>query len=197
MKARLPDNIQAIQVAYTKDEWGVHSITFEGDSVLTIGGADKEDTNSDHKKGKIERFTLQEGQTLLGCQLYHDNWLLRECRGLRFMTWQQPVVDGPLEEEPEPTESDEKCACTNSEAKDGICSVCSKAKKVVTEGVTCDKGDKLVHRVASDDAPKQWCDRCPKPIYGGEEYYACDRVDIDCQYRCCFRCIIPRLFVPG
>ena len=193
MKARLPDNIQAIQVAFNKGEGFVHSITFEGDSVLTIGAVDTENTDDDLKKGRVERFTLQEGQTLLGCQLYHDDWL----RGVRFMTWQQPVVDDPLEEEPEPTAIDEKCACTDSEAKDGICSVCSKAKKVITEGVTCDKGDELMHRVASDDAPKQWCDRCAKAIYGGDEYYACYRADIDCQYRCCQNCIKYLLFMPG
>ena len=38
VKARLPDKIHAIQVTYTKDECYLHSITFEGDSVLTIGG---------------------------------------------------------------------------------------------------------------------------------------------------------------
>ena len=34
---------------------------------------------------------------------------------------------------------------------------------------------------------------------GGNEYYACHRADIDCEYRCCRNCFkgIAKMMVPG
>jgi len=58
IKSQLPTNIQTIDVAFTKDEWFVHSISFQGDSILTIGGADSKNTQMNLRKGRTERFTL-------------------------------------------------------------------------------------------------------------------------------------------
>ena len=41
IKAELPNNIKTIEVSFVKSENAIHSISFQGDSILTIGGADK------------------------------------------------------------------------------------------------------------------------------------------------------------
>ena len=45
VKAQLPDKIRAIDIAFTKDENYVYSISFHGEFVLTIGGADSDNTD--------------------------------------------------------------------------------------------------------------------------------------------------------
>ena len=54
IKAQLPTNIKTIDVAFTKDECLVHSISFKGDSILTIGGADSANTRDDWRKGRTD-----------------------------------------------------------------------------------------------------------------------------------------------
>ena len=46
-QAQLPNNIKTIDVSFTRDEKFVHSIIFQGDSILTIGATDSENTEDD------------------------------------------------------------------------------------------------------------------------------------------------------
>lgn len=47
LQAQLPNNIKTIDVSFTRDEKFVHSIIFQGDSILTIGATDSENTEDD------------------------------------------------------------------------------------------------------------------------------------------------------
>ena len=90
------------------------------------------------------------------------------------MTWTPPVVEASIDALPEKvTAPIEKCECTTSESKEGVCQTCSKPKKVFVGGVTCDKGDEMAACNAKDDAPKGWCSICANSICPREEYYAC------------------------
>jgi len=61
IKAELPNNIKTIEVSFIKKENAIHSISFQGDSILTIGGADKKNTYDDLRKGRTKKFTLLQG----------------------------------------------------------------------------------------------------------------------------------------
>ena len=69
-KAELPTGLTRIQVAFTKSEMLIHSIKFEGETVLVIGLIDTENTEEGYKKGRVETFDINPGETLLGCEIY-------------------------------------------------------------------------------------------------------------------------------
>ena len=67
LMAKLPSELRRIQVAITKNEKLIHSIRFEGDTVLHIGSVDAHDKH-DYKKGRVETFEIQQAEALLGCE---------------------------------------------------------------------------------------------------------------------------------
>ena len=120
------------------------------------------------------------------------------------MKWHRPIIDATVVDEPSrlalTNSSNDFCACVGPEmTKDKACTACGKPKKKFKEGFTCNKGDDLVHFMAAgDNKPKQWCALNGCAIYGEDEYYACKRADVDCDYRCCSNCYRGiKLFVPG
>ena len=197
----LPRGLTEIQVAFQKDEKLVHSIKFVGESVLEIGAVDTDETDKDRRKARVESFVIKSDESLVGCEIYLNS--NDKCvYGFRWMKWCRPSAD--LKIDPEPSllalpSSEEFCNCAGSEANDGKCLACSKQKKVVEKGVTCDKGDELEHRIASADETKQNCSECCLRIMPLDEYYACKRANTDCQYRSCRNCFKGELlmFVPG
>lgn len=55
VKTKLPKNIKSVEVAFLQNEDNVHSITFHGDSVLTVGAIDRiNKKDEDFQKGRVE-----------------------------------------------------------------------------------------------------------------------------------------------
>ena len=55
VKTKLPKNIKSVEVAFLQNEDYVHSITFHGDSVLTVGAIDRiNKKDEDVQKGRVE-----------------------------------------------------------------------------------------------------------------------------------------------
>ena len=67
-----------------KDEALIHSIKFEGDSTKEIGLVDKEDTEDENRKGRVERFTMQPNEKLLGVEMFHDTAYVYGIRWLKL-----------------------------------------------------------------------------------------------------------------
>ena len=96
--AELPARIHTIQIAFRNDERFIHSITFEGEggSVLSIESDKQED------RGRVETLKLEPGESLIGCEMYCCEEVLR---GVRWMTWHRPMIETAQDQ---PTESNRK-----------------------------------------------------------------------------------------
>ena len=89
-QVELPRNLKRIQTTFTVNEDVVHSVRFEGASVLEIGLFDTENSGDGNKKGRNETFVLKSGETLIGCEIYMEQNIPR---GIRWLTWQQPTAE--------------------------------------------------------------------------------------------------------
>ena len=69
----LPLNIHTVKTVFTKNELYIHSIRFEGDTVLSIGRDDEQSIQKkEYEMSRIETFKLGTHETLLGVELFND-----------------------------------------------------------------------------------------------------------------------------
>ena len=75
-------------MAITKDEKYIHSIRFEGETVLQIGSVDAHN-DDEWKKGRVETFEIEPAEALLGCEFLSDDYGVL---GLRWLKWVRPAA---------------------------------------------------------------------------------------------------------
>jgi len=66
----------------------IHSIRFEGDTVLQIGSVDTT-SDDDYKKGRVETFEIKPAEELLGCEFFSGDFGVL---GLRWLKWERPAA---------------------------------------------------------------------------------------------------------
>jgi hypothetical protein len=85
--AELPEGITQISVFFRKDEMGLHSIVFSGNTSLHIGLSQKHDDVAQRygeKRGREEIYIIEHGYELLGCEMFHSDYYTY---GVRWLTW--------------------------------------------------------------------------------------------------------------
>ena len=96
--AQLPRNIRVIDVTFHENDYVILSLTFLGDSTLTIGSVDTD------WKGRVESFTVPKEKALLGFEIFRSVESENFFKGLKFLTWDQPLLNPQLATVPELTE---------------------------------------------------------------------------------------------
>ena len=89
--AQLPNNLKRIDVYFTKGEHYLHSMVFTGDTVVHIGRTEDDDVyfGGNFVKDRVEVFELDQGETLLGCEIHHTK---ANTIGVTWLKWNLPKL---------------------------------------------------------------------------------------------------------